>query len=145
MTTPLSSRETQVRDLMLSGMQNKHIARELGIGVKTVESHRARVMRKTGAASLAELVRKHCTPSDEAMRLAIEIADEDAWELVQCECLHDGGGWYDTSTADPIACEGLERDLRYLTLRDLIERHVEHPHLVRLRALAPTPPSHADV
>lgn len=133
MTAALSPRERQVLNLLLQGKCNKEMARELGICTKTVESHRARLMDKTGATSLPDLVRKHCMPTDEATRLAIEIADEDAWELVQCECLHNGGGWYDTSTADPIAREGLKRDLRYLTLRSLIEVNPKEPQLVRLR------------
>ena len=43
--------------LVVDGNTNKSIAAILGISEKTVEIHRARVMRKTGAGSLSELVR----------------------------------------------------------------------------------------
>jgi FixJ family two-component response regulator len=41
----------------VTGMLNKQIGFELGIGEKTVKVHRARVMEKMQAGSLAELVR----------------------------------------------------------------------------------------
>ena len=53
----LTPREREVMDQVVSGMLNKQIARELGISIKTVENHRARVMGKMQAHSLAELVR----------------------------------------------------------------------------------------
>jgi len=43
--------------LVVLGRPNKLIAAELGIAEKTVKVHRGRVMRKTGAGSVAELVR----------------------------------------------------------------------------------------
>jgi two-component system response regulator FixJ len=43
--------------LMVAGNANKVIAADLGISAKTVEIHRARVMRKMEVRSLAELVR----------------------------------------------------------------------------------------
>jgi two-component system response regulator TtrR len=52
----LTQREREVMDLVVGGKQNKLIADELGISIKTVEAHRARVMDKMGAASIAELV-----------------------------------------------------------------------------------------
>ena len=42
---------------IVAGRQNKMIAEDLGISMKTVEQHRARIMEKMHAASLAELVR----------------------------------------------------------------------------------------
>jgi two-component system, LuxR family, response regulator FixJ len=57
----LSPRESQVMELVVQGAANKEVAHRLGLSPKTVEVHRANVMRKTEAASLAELVRMHVT------------------------------------------------------------------------------------
>lgn len=54
----LTLRERQVLDLVLFGERNKVIADKIGISIKTVEMHRARLMAKMKAHSLAELVRK---------------------------------------------------------------------------------------
>jgi two-component system response regulator FixJ len=53
----LSQREREVMDLVVAGHSSPVIAGELGISVRTVESHRARVMEKMGAGGLADLVR----------------------------------------------------------------------------------------
>ena len=53
----LTPREHQVMDLVVVGKTNKVIAAELGLCEKTVEVHRARVMTKMEADSLAHLVR----------------------------------------------------------------------------------------
>lgn len=53
----LTPRETEVFALVVTGMLNKQIAAELGVCQGTVKVHRARVMEKMGAGSLAELVR----------------------------------------------------------------------------------------
>ena len=55
----LTSREKEVLDLVVTGKPNKVIAYELGVGQRTMEIHRARVMEKMHAASLAHLVRLH--------------------------------------------------------------------------------------
>lgn len=53
----LTAREREVFHEVALGKANKVVAIEFGISEKTVEVHRARVMQKLGAASLAELVR----------------------------------------------------------------------------------------
>lgn len=53
----LTPREHQVMGLVTEGQANKEIAAALGVSAKTVEVHRARVMEKMRASSLAELVR----------------------------------------------------------------------------------------
>ena len=53
----LTPRETEVFALVVTGMLNKQIAFELSISEKTVKVHRARVMEKMRASSVAELVR----------------------------------------------------------------------------------------
>lgn len=53
----LTPRELEVRDRVITGMSNKVIAKELGLSTKTVEVHRARLMEKLQASTLADLVR----------------------------------------------------------------------------------------
>ena len=53
----LTARETEVFARVVTGMLNKQIGAALGIGEKTVKVHRARVMEKMQAGSVAELVR----------------------------------------------------------------------------------------
>ncbi len=53
----LTPREREVMELIVAGKRNQDIAAALSINIKTVEAHRASVMRKTRADSLAELVR----------------------------------------------------------------------------------------
>lgn len=55
----LTEREHEVMLMILDGKPNKIIAAELNINIRTVENHRARVMSKTGASSLPDLVRLH--------------------------------------------------------------------------------------
>jgi FixJ family two-component response regulator len=53
----LTARQSQVMSLVVSGRLNKQIAGELGIGEITVKLHRARVMQKMEAGSVAHLAR----------------------------------------------------------------------------------------
>jgi FixJ family two-component response regulator len=54
----LTPRERDVLGLVIQGRLNKQIAGDLGISEKTVKFHRGRVMEKTQAGSVAELVRQ---------------------------------------------------------------------------------------
>ena len=53
----LTPREKQVLPHILAGRLNKQIAVELGVALKTIKVHRARIMQKLGVRSVAELVR----------------------------------------------------------------------------------------
>jgi FixJ family two-component response regulator len=53
----LTPREGEVLDLIMAGEPNKRIALTLGICEKTVEAHRAKVMEKTQARSVADLIK----------------------------------------------------------------------------------------
>ncbi len=64
----LTPRERQVLELVVRGLRNKMIAAELGVSQSTVEAHRARVMEKTGARTLSDLMR---------MVLSLELAEEE--------------------------------------------------------------------
>jgi FixJ family two-component response regulator len=55
----LTEREGEVFERVAGGIANKAIAGELGISERTVEVHRAQVMKKLGARTLADLVRIH--------------------------------------------------------------------------------------
>lgn len=62
----LTPREKQVMDLVVEGEANKVMAIDLGLSERTVEIHRAKVMEKMGARSVAHLVKMHLTLSDNA-------------------------------------------------------------------------------
>jgi FixJ family two-component response regulator len=53
----LTSRESEVMTLVATGLLNKQVGHRMGVCEKTVKVHRAQVMRKMQAKSLAELVR----------------------------------------------------------------------------------------
>lgn len=52
-----TNRERELIQLLAEGLSNKEAAEKLGISVKTIETHRAAVMRKLGLHSIGELVR----------------------------------------------------------------------------------------
>lgn len=77
----LTAREWDVLRLVVAGKANKVIGFELGISQKTVEAHRSRVMSKTGADSVADLVRiystyesRHQQPAAPAPAVAARVA-----------------------------------------------------------------------
>ena len=53
----MTSRERQVLVLIAEGKTNKDIAKELGLGVRTIETHRERLMRRLNIHSVAGLIR----------------------------------------------------------------------------------------
>jgi len=55
--THLTSREREIVQLLSEGKSNKEVAVVLGISSRTVETHRANIMRKLGVESLSDLVR----------------------------------------------------------------------------------------
>src|ERR1700686_4580558 len=65
----LTPRERQVMDLVVEGAANKVIAIDLDLSERTVEIHRAKVMEKMGARSVAHLVKLHLTLNDKPQLL----------------------------------------------------------------------------
>ncbi|KAB2943494.1 MAG: response regulator [Hyphomicrobium sp.] len=53
----LTARQRQIMDLVLAGRPSKNIAADLGISQRTVDNHRAAIMKKTGSKSLPALIR----------------------------------------------------------------------------------------
>jgi DNA-binding CsgD family transcriptional regulator len=56
-TSELTAREREIVQLLAEGKSNKEVASVLGISVKTVETHRASIMKKLRCDSFAALVR----------------------------------------------------------------------------------------
>lgn len=54
---PLSGRQRDVVARVAAGYQTKQIAHDLGISIKTVETHRHAAMRRAGARNMADIVR----------------------------------------------------------------------------------------
>ncbi|HCS52056.1 response regulator [Rubinisphaera sp.] len=54
----LSNREKQVMELVVEGQTSRQVADNLGIAVKTVDAHRANMMKKLGVNNVAELIHK---------------------------------------------------------------------------------------
>jgi FixJ family two-component response regulator len=54
---PLTRREREVLELISAGFSNKEAGRELGISPRTIEDHRANIMKKLGARNATELLR----------------------------------------------------------------------------------------
>lgn len=55
-TEGISSREREILQLLAEGKSNKDISEELNLSIKTVETHRANIMRKLSLRNLADLV-----------------------------------------------------------------------------------------
>jgi len=61
----LTPREREVLELVVEGKANKVVAIDLGLSERTVEIHRANVMEKMGARSVAHLVKMHLTVNEQ--------------------------------------------------------------------------------
>lgn len=70
----LTPREREVLALVIAGGSSRSIAGVLALSPKTVETHRAKLMAKTGVSSLAELIRLGLLARLEADRLAVDPA-----------------------------------------------------------------------
>lgn len=57
----LSKRELEVVDLVIEGLTSREISERLDIKIKTVDAHRANLMRKMGATNVADLINKIVT------------------------------------------------------------------------------------
>lgn len=57
----LTARQRQIMDLVLAGNPSKNIAADLDISQRTVDNHRAAIMRKTGSKSIPALIRTAVT------------------------------------------------------------------------------------
>jgi two-component system CheB/CheR fusion protein len=60
----LTQRQKQIMEMVLAGAPSKNIAADLGISQRTVENHRAEIMKRTGAKSLPELARLAVAAAD---------------------------------------------------------------------------------
>src|SRR6202044_2142004 len=60
---PLTRREREVLEQFVSGASNKEAGRQLGISPRTIEDHRANIMKKLGARNAADLIRIVMTAS----------------------------------------------------------------------------------
>ncbi len=76
----LTPREKQVLDLVISDHSNKQIAQTLGVSIKTVEFHRARVMEKMHADSLLHL--------SQMVREVLPVKKREAEEAAQLDMAH---------------------------------------------------------
>jgi len=54
----LTLRQQEICDLVVIGLTNKEIAQRIGLGYRTIESHRENIYRKFGVRNAVELVRK---------------------------------------------------------------------------------------
>jgi two-component system CheB/CheR fusion protein len=63
----LTPRQHEIMDLVLAGLPSKNIAADLGISQRTVETHRASIMKKTGSKSVPALARMALAASANAV------------------------------------------------------------------------------
>jgi FixJ family two-component response regulator len=63
---PLTRREREVLELFSSGASNKEAGRQLGISPRTIEYHRANIMKKLGARNATDLIRTVLTATGQS-------------------------------------------------------------------------------
>lgn len=68
----LTGRQRQIMDLILAGHPSKNIAADLGISRRTVENHRASIMKRTNSRSLPELARTALTAASSSADLLVQ-------------------------------------------------------------------------
>jgi len=56
--SPFSQREKEIVCMIANGLSSKEIAKELNLSVKTIETHRANIMKKMGARNVAEMIKQ---------------------------------------------------------------------------------------
>ena len=69
----LTTREAQVLERIVAGRLNKQIADDLGISIKTVEAHRANIMEKLNANTVADLLKIALGAPVEGLSRAVPI------------------------------------------------------------------------
>ena len=71
----LTQRERQVLGLIVAGRLNKQIADDLGISIKTVEAHRANIMDKLAARTMADLMKTALLAGSSPRSRSDDLAD----------------------------------------------------------------------
>ena len=74
----LTARQREILDLVLAGHPSKNIAADLGISLRPVENHRAKIAKRTGLKSLSALIR---TAAYASCTLHIRATDPPAFAL----------------------------------------------------------------
>jgi FixJ family two-component response regulator len=69
----LTAREAQVLERIVAGRLNKQIADDLGISIKTVEAHRANIMEKLNANTVADLLKMHSRRPGEGLIRSLKL------------------------------------------------------------------------
>lgn len=80
--TLLTERQREVMDLVVAGKANKQTAHILGLSEKTVERHRANLMRRLGVRNVVDLVRLHLLVTGQIQNPDAVAADPGLQELV---------------------------------------------------------------
>jgi two-component system, LuxR family, response regulator FixJ len=81
-TARLTPRESEILALVVEGLSSKEIASRLSVSFKTVEAHRAKVMRKMEAESVAQLVRMVVSASTLTAQRDESRADDSTKHLI---------------------------------------------------------------